>query len=60
LDEGCGWAFRAELLKAHKDLDNAVLKLYGLSSRKSEAEIVAVLFEKYQELVEKQPIHERF
>lgn len=43
----------AELLKAHKDLDNAVLKLYGLSSKKSEAEIVAVLFEKYQELVGK-------
>ncbi|MCL1881641.1 MAG: N-6 DNA methylase [Oscillospiraceae bacterium] len=41
-----------ELLKAHKALDKAVLKLYGFSANASEAEIVAGLMERYQKLVE--------
>lgn len=38
------------LLKAHKELDKAVLKLYGFGSRLSEVEIVGKLFEKYRRL----------
>ena len=39
-----------ELLKAHQDLDRAVIKLYGFSKDISEADIVAKLMEKYQQL----------
>jgi hypothetical protein len=38
-------------LKAHQNLDRAVMKLYGFSKDTTEAEIVAVLMERYQELV---------
>ena len=40
-----------ELLKAHKTLDNAVMKLYGFATNMTEAEIVAKLMERYQELM---------
>jgi hypothetical protein len=40
-----------ELLKAHKALDKAVMKLYGFSAGAGESEIVAGLMERYQELV---------
>jgi len=39
-----------ELLKAHQFLDRAVMKLYGFKKDVHEAEIVARLMEKYQEL----------
>ncbi len=39
-----------ELLKAHRALDRAVLKLYGLKPSASEPEMVAELFRRYQEL----------
>ena len=42
----------SELLKAHKALDRAVMKLYGFSVGVSEGEIVAGLMERYRELVE--------
>jgi hypothetical protein len=41
-----------ELLKAHKALDAAVMKLYGFPTNKAEAAIVAVLMERYQNLLE--------
>ena len=40
-----------ELLKAHKELDRAVMKLYGFNKDTTEAEIVAALMERYQTLV---------
>jgi len=40
-----------ELLKAHKTLDNAVMKLYGFATNMTEAEIVAKLMERYQEMI---------
>ena len=42
-----------ELLKAHKALDNAVMKLYGFAANMTEAEIVAKLMERYQALIYK-------
>jgi len=42
-----------ELLKAHQNLDRAVMKLYGFSPKITEAEIVAELMGRYQALVEK-------
>ena len=39
-----------ELLKAHKTLDNAVMKLYGFATNMTEAEIVAKLMERYKTL----------
>ena len=42
-----------ELLKAHRNLDRAVMKLYGFSIKDtSEASCVAALMERYQKLVE--------
>ncbi len=44
-----------ELLKAHQQLDRAVMKLYGFSVKDTtEASCVAALMERYQALVEKQ------
>lgn len=43
----------ADLLKAHKENDKAVLVAYGLSSNASESEIVAHLFKMYEELTKK-------
>jgi len=40
-----------ELLKAHKELDKAVMKLYDFAKDATEAEIVAALMEQYRELV---------
>jgi len=40
-----------ELLKAHQALDRAVLKLYGFKKDTPEAEIVAALMTRYQQLV---------
>jgi hypothetical protein len=42
-----------ELLKAHHALDKAVMKLYGFGKDMAEAEIVAELMERYQELTNK-------
>ena len=43
-----------ELLKAHQNLDRAVMKLYGFSVKDmDEAACVAALMERYQNLVEK-------
>jgi hypothetical protein len=39
-----------ELVKAHQALDRAVDAAYGRSSFKTEAERVAFLFERYQQL----------
>jgi type I restriction-modification system DNA methylase subunit len=43
-----------ELLKAHNDLDRAVMKLYGVKERTSQSEsaVVAKLMELYQSMVE--------
>ena len=41
-----------KLYKAHKDLDKAVLELYGYTPDMSESEIVADLMVRYQKLVE--------
>jgi len=40
-----------ELLKAHQNLDRAVMKLYGYPINTSEAEVVAKLMERYQKLI---------
>lgn len=40
-----------ELKKAHKDNDNAVLELYGLSKNSSEEEMVKRMFELYEDKV---------
>jgi len=42
-----------ELLKAHRELDRAVMKLYGFSKDATEANIVAALMERYQALIDK-------
>ena len=42
-----------ELLKAHQNLDRAVIKLYGLSKDTPEPAIVAALMERYRELISK-------
>ena len=42
----------ADLLKAHKALDKAVMELYGYLPNMSESEIVADLMVRYQKLVE--------
>jgi hypothetical protein len=42
-----------DLLKAHKALDRAVLKLYGLSGVKDEAGAVARLMERYRAMADK-------
>jgi len=39
------------LLKAHKALDGAVMKLYGFDAKETEAGIVAALMEKYKEMI---------
>ena len=44
--------FHTELVKAHKVLDKAVMKLYGFTMGASEAEVVAGLMERYRELAE--------
>jgi len=41
----------AELLKAHKELDRAVMKLYGFRVDMSETEIVSELMERYSEII---------
>lgn len=43
----------ADLLKAHKENDKAVLAAYGLPNSASESEIVAHLFKMYEELTKK-------
>jgi len=43
-----------ELLKAHKELDRAVMKLYGFPKDAAEPAIVAALMERYQKLANKQ------
>lgn len=43
----------ADLLKAHKENDKAVLSAYGLSTNATESEIVAHLFKMYEELTKK-------
>ena len=48
-------SFHPELVKAHKALDNAVMKLYGFKKDATEAQIVAELMERYKRLVEKNP-----
>ena len=40
-----------ELLKAHKELDRAVMKAYGFGREMTEAEIVAALMIRHEELV---------
>jgi len=45
-----------ELLKAHKALDNAVMKLYEFTTNMTEAEIVTKLMERYQILTTKEVI----
>ena len=45
-------AMPTELLKAHQNLDRAVMKLYGFSPKITEAEIVAELMGRYQKMVE--------
>ena len=42
-----------ELMKAHRANDAAVLEAYGFHKDLAKPEIVAELFKKYQELVEK-------
>jgi len=46
-------AMPPELLKAHRELDKAVMKLYGFGKDVSEAEIVAELMGRYQILLKK-------
>jgi hypothetical protein len=43
-------AMPPELLKAHRNLDRAVMKLYSFSPKTTEAEIVAELMERYRKL----------
>ena len=40
-----------ELLKAHRDLDRAVMKLYGFSTNTTESAIVAALMERHKKLI---------
>jgi type I restriction-modification system DNA methylase subunit len=41
-----------ELVKAHKELDRAVMKLYGFGKDMSEAEVVAELMGRYRRIIE--------
>ena len=41
-----------ELQKAHRELDSAVMKLYGFGKNMAESDIVARLLEMYRKLVE--------
>jgi hypothetical protein len=43
-----------KLLKAHQNLDRAVMKLYGFSPKVTEPEIVAALMKRYQRLMERE------
>ena len=43
-----------ELLKAHRNLDDAVMKLYGFGKDATEPKIVADLMKRYQELTKKE------
>jgi hypothetical protein len=43
-----------ELLKAHKALDKAVMRLYGFDPKAGEGEIVAGLMKRYRDIVEAQ------
>jgi hypothetical protein len=45
-------SFHTELIKVHKALDSAVMKLYGFKKNMSETEVVAVLMERYRNLIE--------
>ncbi|MDR3002046.1 MAG: hypothetical protein LBU89_12395 [Fibromonadaceae bacterium] len=45
-------AMPPELLKTHQTLDREVMKLYGFGKDMSEAEIVAVLMERYQKMTD--------
>ena len=44
----------ADLRKAHRENDKAVMQAYGFDPKLSESEIVAELFKMYQKLTEKQ------
>ena len=44
---------RDELRKAHRANDRAVMAAYGFNEKMSESEIVAALFELYEELTGK-------
>ena len=46
--------FHPKLVKAHQNLDRAVMKLYGLSHDTPEPAIVALLMERYQQLTNAQ------
>ena len=46
--------FHPELVKAHRELDRAVMKLYGFPKDAAEPTIVAALMEQYQKLANKQ------
>lgn len=39
------------LVKAHRDLDKVVLSLYGLKPTATDADILSVLFARYEDLV---------
>jgi hypothetical protein len=41
----------ADLTKAHQDLDKAVLTAYGLKASATDAEVLSMLFTRYEELV---------
>ena len=41
----------ADLTRAHQDLDKAVLTAYGLKASATDAEVLSVLFTRYEELV---------
>ena len=49
----------ADLLKAHKNLDKAVMELYGYPSDMTEPEMVADLMVRYQKLVEAESANSR-
>jgi len=40
-----------DLLKAHEQLDRVVLAAYGLKASATDAEVLSVLFTRYEELV---------
>jgi len=43
--------FHPELVKAHKELDRAVMRLYGFTKDMAESAIVAALMERYQNMI---------
>jgi hypothetical protein len=47
-------AMPLDLFKAHRNLDRAVMKVYGFLSDMKEAEIVAAFMQRYQELSRKE------